>query len=228
MTRFAVAAPPRPAIPISGSDAVFPVRRIYAIGRNFGDHAAETGLGPAGMPGISLKPADSIVVETAVVPYPKATSELDPEVEMVIAISVGGEEIPQSKALNHVFGYAVGFDLIRRDIMRECIVNQHSWDLCKSFDGASPVGPIRRVSDGGHPNSGRIASTVNGRPCQAGDLSQMIWKTAEIISRLSTYSRLQPGDIVFSGTPKGPRAVERGDRVEGVIEGLGSLGFNLV
>ena len=204
MARYAVSAPASPAIPISGSDALFPIRRIYAIGRNYGDHAAETGLGPAGLPGISLKPADSIVVDNAEVPYPKATSELDPEIEMVIAIGTGGEDIHLSRALDHVFGYAVGFDLIRRDIMRECIARQHSWDLCKSFDGASPVGPIRRVSDCGHLSSGRIASTVNGQLRQEGDVSQMIWKTADIVSRLSTYSRLEPGDIVFSGTPKGP------------------------
>lgn len=216
----------RPVIPILGSDAVFPVRRVYAVGRNYADHAAETGLGVgAPTPGISLKPADSVAGDGDAVPYPPATAELDPEIELVIAVGKGGGGIPAARGLDHVFGYAAGFDLIRRDVMRDCIANEHSWDLCKSFEGASPVGAIAPASRIGHPRAGEIASTVNGEPRQRGDLSQMIWTPAEIVARLSAYDRLEPGDIVFSGTPKGPRPVVRGDRVAGRVAGVGGLSF---
>ena len=219
----------RPTIAIAGSDAVFPVRRIYAIGRNYADHAAETGLGDgAPVPGISLKPADSIVADGGQIPYPPATAELDHEIEMVIAIGKGGASIAPERGTDHIFGYAVGFDLIRRDVMRECIAREHSWDLCKSFDGASPVGAIRPASEIGHPMSGTIAISVNGAPRQRGDISQMIWKPAEIVSRLSRYSRLEPGDIVFTGTPKGPAPVVAGDLLEGHVEGVGQLAIRLV
>ena len=219
---FAPALPP--AIAIQGSDAMFPVRRIYAIGRNYADHAAETGLGgTASVPGISLKPADSILGDGAILPYPAATAQLEPEVEMVLAVGRAGTDIPVDRALEHVFGYAVGFDMIRRDVLRECIANQHSWDLCKSFAGASPVGPLRRADEIGHPTAGEIAIDVNGAARQRGNLSQLIWSPAEIVSRLSAYAPLEPGDIVFTGTPKGPAPVVRGDRLEGRIEGVGTL-----
>lgn len=226
---WAVPEWPRPAVPVAGSGASFPVRRIYAIGRNYADHAAETGLDAGGgTPGISLKPADSIVPGDSNVPYPPATSELDPEIELVIAIGRGGANVPANRATDHVFGYAVGFDLIRRDVMRECIANRHSWDLCKSFDGASPVSAIRAASEIGHPARGEIAMTVNGRQRQRGDISQMIWGPAEIVARLSAYSRLEPGDLVYTGTPKGPAPVERGDLLEGRIEGVGRLRIEIV
>lgn len=226
---WAVPEWPRPAVPVAGSDASFPVRRIYAIGRNYADHAAETGLDAGdATPGISLKPADSVVPGDSSVPYPPATSELDPEIELVIAIGKGGANVPANRATDHVFGYAVGFDLIRRDVMRECIANRHSWDLCKSFDGASPVSAIRPASEIGHPARGEIAMTVNGRRRQRGDISQMIWGPAEIVARLSAYSRLEPGDIVYTGTPKGPAPVARGDLLEGRIEGIGRLRIEIV
>ncbi|MEX2454395.1 MAG: fumarylacetoacetate hydrolase family protein, partial [Rhodospirillaceae bacterium] len=201
---YAISPPDRPVIAITGTDETFPVRRIYTIGRNYADHAAETGLGGGtSVPGISLKPPDSILPDHGRLPYPAATSELEPEVEMVIVIGRGGADIPKEAALEHIFGYAVGFDMIRRDVLRECIANQHSWDLCKSFAGASPVGAVRRAADIGHPVAGEIAIDVNGEARQRGDLSQLIWSPAEIVSRLSSYSRIEPGDIVFTGTPRG-------------------------
>ena len=220
----------RPTIAIAGTKTVFPVRRIYAIGRNYADHAAETGLGGQDglVPGVSLKPADSVIADGNDLPYPPATAELDHEIEMVIAIGKGGASIAAERGTEHIFGYAVGFDLIRRDLMRECIAHEHSWDLCKSFDGASPVGAIRPASEIGHPVSGTIALSVNGAPRQRGDISQMIWKPAEIVSRLSRYSRLEPGDIVFTGTPKGPAPVVAGDLIEGRIEGVGQLTIRIV
>mgnify|MGYP003669077598 CR=1 FL=1 len=213
-----------PVLPVSGGSSLFPVRRIYTIGRNYADHAAETGLGGGGgVPGVSLKPTDSIITDGAALPYPPATAQLDPEVEMVIAIGRGGANIEAAQGLDHIFGYAVGFDMIRRDVMRDCIANEHSWDLCKSFEGASPVGAIRPASEIGHPSTGEIVLEVNGETRQRGDLSQMIWTPAEIVARLSVYSPLRPGDIVFTGTPRGPRAVSPGDRLAGRIDGIGTL-----
>lgn len=227
---FAIPAWQPPALSIDGTDDTFPVRRIYAIGRNYADHAAETGLGSSGgsVPGISLKPADSILADGSDLPYPPATEQLDPEIEMVIAIGAGGADIPVENGLEHIFGYAVGFDMIRRDILRDCIENEHSWDLCKSFEGASPVGTIRRAADIGHPSDGEIVIEVNGEERQRGDIAQLIWKPADIVSRLSAYSPLRPGDIVFTGTPKGPKPVVRGDRLEGRIAGIGTLGVSIV
>ena len=228
--KYAFPAPLIPSIPVLGTQERFPVRRIYTIGRNYADHAAETGLGSENkpVPGISLKPSDSIWVEDRKLPYPPMTEQLDPEIELVVAIGRDGTNVKKTRALEHVFGYAVGYDMIRRDIMRECISNEHSWDLCKSFAGASPVSEIRPASDFGHPPSGDITLTITGELRQQGTLSQMIWDTADIIARLSNYCALRSGDIVFTGTPKGPRAVDRGDQLLGVIEGVGQLELEIV
>ncbi len=226
-----VVTPCRAAVlDVVGSEDVFPVRRIYAIGRNYADHAVETGLGaPDGaVPGVSLKPADSVVSGGGELRYPPGTEHLDPEVELVVAIGVGGADIERARALDHVFGYAVGFDMIRRDIMRECLRNQHSWDLCKSFDGASPCSAIRAAAEIGHPAGGAIWLEVDGARRQLGDLGDLIWDTPEIIARLSALSRLEPGDLIFTGTPKGPAAVARGDKVVGHIDGVGDLAVTIV
>ena len=227
---YAVAAPECPSLAISGMHHRFPVRRIYTIGRNYADHAAETGLGRKSdnAPGISLKPPDSILESGSPLPYPSATQHLDPEVEMVIAIGREGKNIKPVKALDYVFAYAVGFDMIRRDIMKDCIKNEHSWDLCKSFSGASPIGLLNPVSKIGHPSHGEIGLEVNGETRQLGDISQLIWNPAEIISKLSGYCSIQPGDIIFTGTPKGPRAVNPGDELKGWIYSIGSLDITIV
>ncbi len=227
---FVVAPCQAAVLDVVGSEDVFPVRRIYAIGRNYADHAVETGLGaPDGaVPGVSLKPADSVVSGGGELRYPPGTEHLDPEVELVVAIGVGGADIERARALDHVFGYAVGFDMIRRDIMRECLRNQHSWDLCKSFDGASPCSAIRAAAEIGHPAGGAIWLEVDGARRQLGDLGDLIWDTPEIIVRLSALSRLEPGDLIFTGTPKGPAPVARGDKVVGHIDGVGDLAVTIV
>ena len=218
-----------PSITIRDSVVRFPLRRIYTIGRNYADHAAETGLGDKGrsVPGVSLKPPDSLIENGDTIIYPPATQQLDPEIELVIAIGKEGENIQRKTALEYIFGYAVGFDMIRRDIMQDCIANEHSWDLCKSFAGASPVGEIAPVADIGHPTDGEISLKVNGEIRQSGDISAMIWDTAEILSRLSHYGALKPGDIIFSGTPKGPKPVNKGDLLEGYITGVGTLSVKI-
>jgi fumarylpyruvate hydrolase len=227
--RYAIPLFEAPMVAVEGHSEPFPIRRIYTVGRNYAAHAAETGLGTdaSPIPGISLKPADS-VVPGPTVSYPPGTSQLEPEVELVAAIGRGGADIPVERALDHVFGYAVGFDLIRRDVLKECIRNQHSWDLCKSFDGASPIGTLRPASVAGHPLRGTIRASVNGVPRQLGDLSDMIWPVAEIVARLSRLSRLVPGDLIFTGTPRGPAPVQRGDELHGQIEGVGDLHVRIV
>jgi fumarylpyruvate hydrolase len=214
-----------PCIPIANSRDTFPVRRIYTIGRNYADHAAETGLGgtTGSAPGVSLKPADSLLLDGGLLRYPAATRHLDPEVEMVVAIGRDGANISADDALEHVFAYGVGFDVIRRDVMHDCIANEHSWDLCKSFRGASPVSDLTPVTEIGHPQSGAISLAVNGEVRQRGDISQLIWKTADIVSRLSAYDPLCAGDIIFTGTPKGPKPVVPGDELIGSIAGIGTL-----
>jgi len=218
-----------PCIAIANSDLTFPIRRIYTIGRNYADHAAETGLGGSSgsVPGISLKPADSLLGDGGILPYPAATRHLDPEIEMVVAIGRDGTDIAPEDALDHVYGYAVGFDMIRRDVMHDCIANDHSWDLCKSFAGASPVGLLHPASEIGHPDAGEIVLEVNGEIRQQGDISQLIWKTADIVSRLSAYAPICAGDIVFTGTPKGPKAVAPGDHLSGRISGIGTLDISI-
>ena len=219
-----------PALNVVGSDDVFPVRRIYTIGRNYAAHAAETGLGAdaGSVPGISLKPSDSILSKGGELRYPPGTNHLDPEVELVAAVGIGGTDIDRAQALNHVFGYAVGFDMIRRDIMRECLRNEHSWDLCKSFDGASPCSEIRTVTDIGHPVKGDIWLEVDGERRQTGDIDNLIWDVPEIISRLSALSRLEPGDLIYTGTPKGPASVRPGNTVYGHVDGVGDLMVKIV
>jgi fumarylpyruvate hydrolase len=218
-----------PCIPIANSDKTFPVRRIYTIGRNYADHAAETGLGGASgsAPGISLKPADSILLDGGVLTYPPSTRQLDPEVEMVVAIGRDGQNISREDALDYVFGYAVGFDVIRRDVMHDCIANEHSWDLCKSFTGASPVSAVRPAAEIGHPKTGEIILEVDGEIRQQGDISQLIWKTADIVSRLSHYDRICVGDIIFTGTPKGPKPVVPGNQLIGRIDSIAMLNITI-
>lgn len=226
---YVVEPGPRPAIPVAGG-GLFPVRRIYTVGRNYRAHAAETGLGggTGSVPGISLKPADSIVPGGGDIAYPPGTAQLDPEVELVVAIGRSGADVTRGSAREHIFGYAVGFDMIRRDILRECIANQHSWDLCKSFDGASPVSGIVPAATVGHPDAGAIWMEVNGERRQHGDLADQIWDPAEIVARISRLSRIEPGDLVFTGTPAGPAPVRRGDVLHGHIDGIGALRATVV
>lgn len=215
---------PHPSVSIAGTTARFPVHRIYCVGRNYAAHVREMGNDPAREPPtFFMKPADAVVANGAAVPYPPRTKDLHHEVELVVAIGEGGADIPEERALTHVYGYAVGNDLTRRDLQNAAKSQGLPWDVSKGFDHAAPIGAIRRVDAGGHLSSGRIWLTVNGEARQSADVSEMIWKVPQIIAELSSFYRLQPGDLIYTGTPSGVGPLQRRDRIECGIDGLETL-----
>ena len=225
--------PPAPQVvlPVAGDDAQFPVRRVYCVGRNYADHAAEMGADTREPPFFFSKPADALVVGGAGivdVAYPPLTDKLQHEVELVVALGCGGANIPVAEALECVFGYTIGFDLTRRDLQGAAKDKGHPWDMGKGFDQGGPVGHLRPASEIGHPEKGAIWLKVNGSFRQQGDLAQMSWKVAEVIANLSTFVRLAPGDLIFTGTPAGVSTVVRGDVLSGGIDGVGELSIRLV
>ncbi|WP_174502698.1 fumarylacetoacetate hydrolase family protein [Acidiphilium sp. C61] len=226
MLDFVIAPPATPAVPVAGG-GYFPIRRIFCVGRNYAAHTREMGGDPNREPPFFFtKPADAIVVGDSV-PFPSATDNLHHEMELVVALGSGGRDIPPGAALDHVYGYAAGVDLTRRDLQDEAKSLRRPWDMSKGFDHSAPVGPIAPSSRVGHPASGRISLTVNGEQRQNGDLSDMIWPVADIIACLSSLVELMPGDLIFTGTPDGVGQLRRGDRIAGVIDGIGQLEFTL-
>lgn len=229
MTSFAIPCPPQPVIPVEGSDQLFPVRRIWCVGRNYADHAREMGHDPNREPPFFFaKPSDAIVANHSTIAYPTKTSDLHHEIELVVAIGKGGKSIPQSKALEHVWGYCVGLDMTRRDLQSEAKKMQRPWEMGKSFDESAPVSALRPVSKIGHPAQGAIWLKVNGVVKQKGDLNQHIWNVPETIAYLSEYVELGAGDIIMMGTPAGVAACKAGDKLEGHIDGVGDLVVNYV
>ena len=220
--------PPSPAIlaPIADHDATFPVRRIFCVGRNYAAHRAEMGGDDREPPFFFTKPADALVASGAAIPYPSATHDLHHEVELVIAIGVGGSAIPVGDALAHVYGYAVGVDLTRRDLQAAAKSKGHPWDSAKGFDLSAPLGAI--AARPGSDLQGGLRLSVNGAPRQAAQLSDMIWSAPEIIGECSRLWRLAPGDLIFTGTPEGVGPLEPGDAVHAVIDGLPALDFRIV
>jgi fumarylpyruvate hydrolase len=218
-------ANPHPSVAIAATTARFPVHRIYCVGRNYAAHVREMGNDPAREPPTFFtKPADAVVANGAAVPYPPRTTSLHHEVELVVAIGEGGAAIPATEALRHVYGYAVGNDLTRRDLQNEAKKHGRPWDTSKGFDHSAPVGTIRRVEgENGHLTRGAIWLEVNGASRQSADLSEMIWSVPQVIAELSQFFRLMPGDLIFTGTPEGVGPLERGDRIECGIEGLETL-----
>ena len=214
------------AVPVIGSSS-FPVRRIYCVGRNYAEHAKEIGFSGREPPFFFLKPADTIVAvaagKTGNIDYPSLTSDLHHEIEFVVAIGVGGQRIAAADALKHVFGYAVGLDMTRRDLQGEAKKQGRPWCIGKGFDQSAPIGPIHPIKDTGELTQGAITLRVNGELRQEGDLGDLIWSVPEIIEHLSAAWALQPGDLIFTGTPSGVGAVVRGDVMEGEIAGLGRL-----
>ncbi|MFT5499876.1 MAG: fumarylpyruvate hydrolase [Woeseiaceae bacterium] len=215
---------PQTSVSIARAEARFPVRRIYCVGRNYAEHAREMGHDPdRDPPFFFTKPADAVVENGAAIDYPSRTDNLHHEIELVVALDKGGENIPLGQALQHVFGYAVGIDLTRRDLQKQAKEKGRPWDTAKGFDNSAPLSAIHSADDIGHPESGRIWLDVNGENRQQGDLNELIWSVAESIAELSTLFRLQPGDLIFTGTPAGVGPVVSGDQLTGGIDGLDEI-----
>jgi fumarylpyruvate hydrolase len=224
MSDYVFPPPPRPSVAVAGDTRRFPVRRIFCIALNYAAHAREMGKEPGAEPPFFFaKPADAVVEDGATIPFPSLTQDLHHEIELVAALSSGGTDISPLRALDCVFGYAAGIDLTRRDLQSAARKAGKPWDMSKGFDNSAPMGAIRPASEIGHPSRGRIALAVNGDLRQESNLSDMIWGLPQIISILSTYVALAPGDLVFTGTPAGVAALRPGDRAEGHIEGVGSV-----
>jgi len=212
------------SVAIAGSAQRFPVHRIYCIGRNYADHAKEMGASvDRGNPVFFCKPADAVVADRAQIPYPPGTSELHHEVEMVVALQSGGVDIAPAQACKHVFGYAVGLDLTRRDLQAIAKAKALPWDSAKAFDRSAPLSSIRRASDVGHPQHARLSLEVNGTLRQQADIADMVFAVPEIIARLSQLFELKAGDLIFTGTPAGVAALDRGDRFHARLEGIAEL-----
>ncbi len=220
-----VFAPNTPvSLAISGSTMRFPVHRIYCIGRNYAEHAKEMGAAvDRGNPVFFCKPADAVVSDGAIIPYPPATQELHHEVEMVVALHSGGTTIATADALTHVFGYGVGLDLTRRDLQAAAKAKGLPWDSAKGFDHSAPVSALHRAAEIGHPQQAELTLEVNGQPRQRADIAEMVFSVAEIIARLSGLFELKSGDLIFTGTPAGVAALQPGDRFHARLAGIAEL-----
>lgn len=229
---FVFAPPATVSVPVQGGAEAFPVHRIYCVGRNYVEHAIEMGHSGREAPFFFMKPADAVlpVPEGSVgrMHYPSLTKSLHHEIELVVAIGRGGRDISAEQALSHVWGYAVGLDMTRRDLQNECKKLGRPWSIGKGFDESAPIGLIRRAEDCALGAGTVIALDVNGQKRQASTLGKLIWSVAEVIEHLSKAWELQPGDLIFSGTPEGVAAVEAGDRLSGRVEGVGTLQVELV
>lgn len=221
--QFAIPVPTLVTLPVSGSEERFPVRRIYCVGRNYAEHAREMGFNPDREPPFFfMKPTDAIVQDGAQITYPSKTSDFHYEIELVAAIGIGGRNIALDAALDHVFGYAVGIDLTRRDVQIEARKMGRPWDMGKGFDQSAPCAPLTLAAQF-DPTKGPIWLEVNGERKQESDLSKLIWSVAEVISYLSGYMELKPGDLIFTGTPEGVGPLAPGDVVKGHIDVLGDI-----
>ena len=217
---YAFDPPAQPSVAIEGEAARFPVRRIYCVGRNYAAHAREMGDTSREPPFFFAKPSDAVVPRGSTIPYPPDTSDLHHEIELVVAIGKGGSDIPPTAALEHVFGYAVGIDLTRRDRQGEMKAKGKPWEIGKFFDRSAPISPI---VPGSAPPQGGIWLEVDGELRQRGEMADMIWAVAETIAILSKSWELKPGDLIFTGTPEGVGAVQPGQRLTGGVDGVGEI-----
>ena len=222
MSEYVIAAPEIPTIPVKGGGE-FPVRRVYCIGRNYAAHSIEMGDDPDRDPPFFFQKNPNNLDATGVFPYPAKTNDVHYEVEMAVALNTGGTNIAVAQALDHVFGYAPCLDMTRRDLQGEAKKKGRPWEIGKAFERSGPIGPLQPASEVGHPDRGRVELLVNGEVRQEGDLNQMIWKVPEMISYLSDYFELAPGDVIMSGTPAGVGPVGRGDTLVVNIAGLDRL-----
>lgn len=223
VTDYVFAPLPIPALPVKGRAELFPVHRIYCVGRNYAEHAIEMGHDPSKEPPFFFQKNPDNILLDGKFPYPSATSDVHYEIEMVVALHKGGSNIPIAEALDHVYGYGVGLDMTRRDLQGEAKKLGRPWEVGKAFEASAPCSPLVPASEIGHPQLGAVELTVNGELRQKGDLNQLIWKVPEMIAYLSGLFALQPGDIIMTGTPAGVGPIVRGDVLKGFVEGVGEL-----
>jgi len=229
VTAYVIAPPPPPALPVEGQAAMYPVRRIYCIGRNYAAHAIEMGGDPTREPPFLFqKNPDNLVIDGGDFPYPARSADVQYEVELVVALGRGGSDIAPAEALACVWGYGVGLDMTRRDLQAECKKAGRPWEVAKAFELSAPCSALVPASRIGHPAHGEIRLDVNGVTRQRGNLDQLIWTVPEIIAHLSAYFTLAPGDLIMTGTPAGVGPVQRGDVLAGVVEGVGAVTAHVV
>ena len=227
-----VFTPQQAVVPVEGTSQLFPVHRIYCVGRNYVEHAKEMGNSGREAPFFFMKPADAVlpIADDSIgeMAYPSQTKDLHHEIELVVALGSGGKNIPAAEAVKHIYGYAVGLDMTRRDVQAEAKKLGRPWCTAKGFDQSAPISAIRPISASGEIVQGPIQLSVNGQPRQKGDINQLIWSIAETIEQLSSFYELRAGDLIFTGTPAGVGAVVSGDLLEGSVEGVGQLRLRLV
>ena len=228
---FVFTPPAVVSAPVTGRSERFPVHRIYCVGRNYEEHAKEMGFTGREPPFFFLKPADALVVvepgQTAAIPYPSQTKDFHHEIELVVAIGTGGRNIKAADAHKHIYGYAVGLDMTRRDLQGEMKKQGRPWCIGKAFDNSAPMGPITPVAQAGDVEHAGISLQVNGKDRQRSTVSKLIWNIAETLEHLSAAWELQPGDLIFTGTPEGVAAVVPGDTLVGQVDGLGSISVKI-
>lgn len=228
MTDYVLRPPAIPTVAMAGESARFPVRRIFCVGRNYAAHAREMGKDPdREAPFFFTKPADAVVDNGAIVPYPPETQNFHYEIELIVAIGREGFDVRREAALDLVFGYGVGIDLTRRDLQFEARDKGRPWDWGKAFDRSAPIAPLHRVKEDKHPVDGRIWLAVNGEVKQDADLTELIWPVPDIISILSRSMVLKPGDLIMTGTPAGVGSVVVGDKITGGIDRLGNINITI-
>lgn len=229
---YVFAAPPQAVVPVDGTTDLFPVHRIYCVGRNYLDHAKEMGFSEREAPFFFMKPADAAVPvpfgSTGEFPYPGESSNVHHEIELVVAIGKGGQRIPAADAVSHIYGYAVGLDMTRRDLQFALRDKGRPWDISKGFDGSAPISPIKPIATTGEITTAQVWLNVNGAKRQASDVAKLIWNVNETIEHLSKFYELRPGDLIYTGTPEGVGAVKPGDEMEGGIAGIGTLKVRVV
>jgi len=229
---FLFSPPATVSVPVMGESRAFPVHRIYCVGRNYEEHAKEMGFTGREPPFFFLKPADALVVvaagQTGTMPYPSQTGNLHHEIELVVAIGKGGKNIKAADAGQHIYGYAVGLDMTRRDLQNDMKKQGRPWCIGKAFDHSAPIGPITPLAHAGDVNNADIRLQVNDSDRQRSNVSKLIWNVAETIEHLSAAWELQPGDLIYTGTPEGVAAVVKGDKLVGEVAGLGQLKVQIV
>jgi len=228
MTEYVIETPPVFALPVVGTDAQFPVRRVYCIGRNYAAHAIEMGHDPDREAPFFFQKNPNNLDTSGTFPYPPHTNDVHHEAEMLVALKSGGTNIAVDDALDHVYGYGLSLDMTRRDLQSVQKKMGRPWEIGKAFEKSGPCGPLHPVSEVGHPDQGRLELKVNGAVQQEADLNQMIWKVPEMISYLSEYFELAAGDVIMSGTPSGVAAVVKGDVMVMSIDGLGTLEVSVI